>query len=104
MDTKDLLEIASKAYSLGPRIYEVAACGTFQLTDCSRAELLDVFADSIPVYANAEHLASLITLFIKYPRWRQELAERARVQVKPCTFENRAKEILFPTLQEVFHG
>ncbi|GAH33015.1 unnamed protein product, partial [marine sediment metagenome] len=71
------------------------------LTDYSRAELLDVFGDTIPTYENAEHLASLIHIFINYPRWRQELAERARIQVKPCAFENRAKEILFPTLQEV---
>lgn len=97
----DKTQIESEAYSLGPRIYETAACGTFQLTDPSRAELLDVFPDTIPAYANAEHLASLIRMFIKYPRWRQELAERARIQVKPCAFENRAKEILFPTLQEV---
>lgn len=103
-DYFDKTQITSEAYSLGPRIYELAACGTFQLTDYSRKELFDVFGDTIPVYANAEHLASLITLFIKYPRWRQELAERARIQVKPCTFENRAKEILFPTLKEVFHG
>jgi spore maturation protein CgeB len=97
----DKTQIASKAYSLGPRVYELAACGTFQLTDDSRAELFDVFGNTIPVYVNAEHLACLIDLFIKYPRWRGELAERARIQVKPCTFENRAKEILFPTLQEV---
>ena len=100
----DKTQITSEAYSLGPRIYELAACGTFQLTDYSRKELFDVFGDTIPVYANAEHLASLIDLFIKHPRWRIEMAERARIQVKPCTFENRAKEILFPTLREVFHG
>jgi len=96
----DKTQIDSEAYSLGPRIYELAACGTFQLTDSGRAELLDVFGDTIPVYQNGEHLAQLIRTFLEYPRWRQELAERARIQVKPCTFENRAQEILFPTLQE----
>ena len=97
----DKTQIESEAYSLGPRVYELAACGTFQLTDTSRAELIDVFGDTIQTYQNAEHLAELIRLFIEYPRWRQELAERARIQVKPCTFENRATEILFPTLREV---
>jgi len=93
--------IEAGAYSLGPRVYEVAACGAFQLTDNSRAELFDVFGDTIPTYQNAEHLAHLVRFFFKYPRWRGELAERARIQVKPCTFENRAQEILFPALQEV---
>jgi len=98
----DKTQIESEVYSLGPRIYELAACGTFQLTDTSRAELIDVFGDTIQTYQNAEHLAQLIRTFIEYPRWRQELAERARIQVKSCTFENRATEILFPTLREVF--
>jgi len=94
-------QIKEEAYSMGPRVYEVAACGAFQLTDGSRAELFDVFGDTIPVYQNAEHLAQLIDLYINYPRWREEVAERARKQVGPCAFENRATNILLPILKEV---
>jgi len=94
-------QIEAEAWSLGPRVYEVAACGTLQLTDASRPELAEVFSDTIPVYHDAAHLAHLIDLYYSYPRWREEAAARARMKVKPCTFENRAKNILFPTLQEV---
>jgi hypothetical protein len=94
-------QIKDGAYSLGPRVYEVAACGTLQLTDASRPELFEAFGDTVPVYHNAEHLAYLIELFMAYPRWREEMAERARMRVKPCSFEGRAKEILIPTVQEV---
>jgi len=94
-------QITEEAWSLGPRVYEVAACGAFQLTDGSRAELFDVFGDTIPVYHNAEHLGQLIDLYISYPRWREEMTKRARMRVKPCTFENRATQILLPILEEV---
>jgi len=97
-------QIQAEAYSLGPRVYEVAACGAFQLTDDSRQELFDVFGGTIPVYGDSEHLAHLIRLFIDYPRWREELAERARKQVRPCAFENRAEEILIPTVMEVIES
>jgi len=93
--------IESPAWSLGPRVYEVAACGTFQLTDASRPELWEVFGDVVPVYRDAEGLATLIRHYMKYEDERKELAEKARRKVQPCTFENRAQQILIPTLEEV---
>jgi spore maturation protein CgeB len=93
--------IESPAWSLGPRVYEVAACGTFQLTDASRPELYEVFDDVIPVYRDAEGLATLIRHFMEHEDERKELAEKAREKVQPCTFENRAQQILMPILQEV---
>jgi len=94
-------KIEKPAWSLGPRIYEVAACGTFQLTDGSRPELWEIFGDVIPVYRDAEGLATLIRHYMKHEDERKELAEKAREKVQSCTFENRAQQILIPTLEEV---
>ena len=103
--TKDYFEktqITEPAWSLGPRVYEVAACGAFQLTDPSRPELEEVFDGAIPVYHNAQELAELIRYFTERPVERQELAEAARAKVAACTFENRAREIFIPKVKEVF--
>jgi spore maturation protein CgeB len=102
--TKDYFEktqITDPAWSLGPRVYEVAACGAFQLTDDGRPELREVFGDVIPVYRDAEELASLIKHYSQRPVEREALAQQAREKVAPCSFENRAKEIFIPRVQEV---
>ena len=95
-------QITKEAWSLGPRVYEVAACGAFQLTDDSRPELETVFDGTIPVYHNAKELAKLIKHYSEHADERRQVAEAVRERVLPCTFENRAKEILFPTITEVF--
>lgn len=103
--TKDYFEktqISDPAWSLGPRVYEVAACGAFQLTDDGRPELLEVFGDTIPIYRDATELAALIKRFTERPVERQALAEEARAKVMPCSFENRAQEIFIPRVKEVF--
>lgn len=98
-------QISDPAYSLGPRVYEVAACGTFQLTDDGRPELAEVFDGVIPIYEDAEHLAELIKRYSEDEDERRRLAEAAREKVAPCTFENRAREIFIPRVKEVFgHG
>lgn len=97
-------QIENPAWSLGPRIYEVAACGAFQLTDNSRPELLEVFGDVVPTYRDAEGLAAMIRYFLTHEDEREELAEKAKEKVKPYTFENRAQKILFPILEEVLQN
>ena len=102
--TKDYFEktqITDPAWSLGPRVYEVAACGAFQLTDDGRPELREVFGDTIPIYHDAEELAGLIAHFTGRPVERRERAEAARERVMPCSFQNRAKEIFIPRVKEV---
>ena len=94
-------QIEEEAWSLGPRVYEVAACGAFQVTDNSRAELREVFGDVIPIYRDGAGLAQIVAYFLQEEDHRRELARQARERVKPCTFENRAQNILFPTLREV---
>ena len=105
--TKDYFEktqITDPAWSLGPRVYEVAACGAFQLTDDGRQELTEVFGDTIPVYRDAQECAELIKYYITFPLERGVRAREARSKVKPCTFQNRAKDILIPRIKEALNG
>lgn len=94
-------QIETEAWSMGPRVYEVAACGAFQLTDNSRGELQEVFGDVIPIYRDGAGLAKMVAHFLEEEGEREALALMARKEVAPCTFENRARHILFPTLEEV---
>lgn len=102
--TKDYFEktqISDPAWSLGPRVYEVAACGAFQLTDNGRPELWEVFDDAIPVYEDAGELAQLMSYYVEHPKERKVKAAEAREKVEPCSFQNRAREILLPRVKEV---
>ena len=93
-----------RAYSLGPRAYEIAACGAFQLCDGTRAELAEVFGDSVPTYTDADDLREKVIHYMARPDERRRLAEEARERVTPCTFEDRAREIVLPLLEEVASG
>ncbi len=84
--------------SIGPRAYEIAACGAFQLSD-HRAELVELFGDSVPVYAGIDDLRDKIAYYLSHDAQRLELARRARERVAGCTFESRAREILLPVLE-----
>lgn len=89
------------AWSLGPRAFEVAACGAFQIADDSRPELHAVFGDSVPTFSDAEDLQGKIEYYLSHERVRQDLANEARQRVQQCTFEDRAREILIPAIEEV---
>lgn len=81
------------ARSLNPRVYEVAACGTFQLSD-PRAELNELFGTSIPTFTNAVELKALIDYFLVHDNQRVQLANLARERVARCTFDNKIKSVL----------
>jgi spore maturation protein CgeB len=88
-------------WSLGPRAYEIAACGAFQLCDDTRPELRQVFADTVVTYRDARDLRQKAEYYLDHEAERREMAEMARGLVQPCTFEQRAKDIVIPTLMEV---
>ena len=90
-----------EAYSLGPRTYEQAACGLFQISDDQRPELFEVFADSIPTFRNPADAERLIRHYLRDDVERQALAVAQRERVKDCTFLNRAQGIVIPLLKEV---
>jgi spore maturation protein CgeB len=86
-------ECEEPAYSLGPRSYELAACGVFQVSD-ERPELHEVFDGSIPTFSTPAELEGLIRRYLANPGERQKLAEKQRQAVQPYTFENRIKQAL----------
>lgn len=90
----------TNAYSLGPRAYEIAACRAFQLSD-ARPELAEVFGDTVPVYTDAEGLIDKLSYYLAHDGERAAMAEAAYQRVLPCSFENRAREILLPTIERV---
>jgi len=94
-------ETKFNAYSLGPRAFEIAACGTFQLCDRGRPELYDIFGDSVPTYEDGGELLGMIAYYMRHGKERGYLARAAYERVQGCTFENRAQEILIPVLQGV---
>lgn len=87
------------AYSLGPRAYEIAACGAFQLCDGKREELFDIFGDSVATYDGPEDLRDKIEFYLSNNKIREEMAIEARERAKDCSFERRAEEILIPMLE-----
>jgi len=90
-----------EAESLGPRAYEIAACGAFQLCDDSRAELGDVFGDSVATYAGIDDLRDKIEYYLWHDTERREMARAARERVRGCTFADRAREIVLPALESI---
>ena len=81
------------AYSIGPRSYELAACGVFQVSD-ERPELHDVFNGSVPTFSTPLELGALLRRYLADPVARQELAQRQHEAIQPHSFANRIKEVL----------
>jgi spore maturation protein CgeB len=82
------------AESCNPRVFELAACGAFQLTDW-RAEMTDVFGvGSVPMYANGD-MGDKIGYWLEEPaHLRQNIADAMRECVQGQTFEARVKTLL----------
>lgn len=100
-DGKELHLRKRQAWSLGPRPYEIAACGIFQLSDNSRPELRKVFGKSVPTYKNGKELKKKVEYYLRHDDERLELSSAALEKVSICRFEDRAREILVPLITEV---
>jgi spore maturation protein CgeB len=101
---EDLHIGANEAYSIGPRLYEAAACGAFQVSDGSRPELHDVFNGHIPTYRDGDELLEMVRYYLIHDKEREAMADAAREAVQGCTFENRAQNIVIPFFMEVTNG
>jgi spore maturation protein CgeB len=84
-----------EAASLGPRAYEIAACGAFQLMDDSRAEAKEIFGESLVTY-RAGDSADLERQLRKWLRAseREEWAMAQHEAVLPHSWDVRAKQVL----------
>ena len=89
------------AWSLGPRAYEIAGCGAFQLCDDTRGELTAVFGDTVATYTDADDLLSKVDYYLTHRREREDMAMTAHERVADCTFAHRAREIVIPVLSEL---
>jgi spore maturation protein CgeB len=83
----------TRAESLNPRAYELAATGCFQLTD-ARPEVAEVFGDAVPTYRDAAELEALIRYYLAHDGERRALAARARQAVQGHTFAARAETLV----------
>lgn len=85
--------------SLGPRAYEIAACGAFQLCDDTRPELEEIFGGSVATYTDAQDLQDMIAYYLSHEAERKEMARAAFERVQPCSFYDRAYDIVLPILE-----
>lgn len=83
------------AESANPRVWELAACGVFQISDY-RQEIVDVLGDAVPTYAQGVpwQFATLIRQWLKDDAGRARLAALARERVQGETFDKRGREIV----------
>ena len=91
-------------YSIGPRTYEAAACGAFQIVSNDRAELHEVFNDVLPTFDGPEDLEAKVRYFLEHEAERKERTEEARKLVRNCTFNDRLYNIVLPTIKKEVLG
>lgn len=80
------------AESINPRTYELAACGVFQVAD-SRAELAEIFGDTVPTFSHGQ-LEDVLRAYLLDSPARRYSARRARERVIPHTFAARAAQLV----------
>ena len=85
-----------EAESLGPRAYEIPACGAFQLMDDSRKEALEVFGESLVTYkaGNADDLERQTRKWLRNDGAREEWAGAQHEAVLPHNWNVRARQLL----------
>lgn len=81
------------AESLNPRCYEIPACGGFLVSD-ARAELFDIFGDTVPTYTDSASLESVVRYFLAHPAERDTLAAAQREAIASHTWPERARDML----------
>jgi spore maturation protein CgeB len=82
--------------AINPRVFEIAACGAFQLCDpCLGLDKLFDFDTELPVYRDLRALRAKIDHFLENPDDRTAFAQRARARaLRDHTYENRAAQML----------
>jgi len=89
---KDMPQI-TEAESMGPRCYELAACGRFFITDY-RAEVADVFQGLVPTFRTPAEAEALIRSYLSRPDEREAIARQLPAKVAGETFAARAATII----------
>ena len=82
--------------AINPRVFEIAACGGFQVCDpCKGLEQLFDLESEIPAYRNLAELRGRIDHFLAHDEERRQVAEKARARaLRDHTYERRAQQML----------
>lgn len=82
--------------AINPRVFEIAACGGFQLCDpCKGLEEFFDCRDELPVYNDLAECRKKIDYYLAHADERNEIAARARCRaLRDHTYELRAKVML----------
>ncbi len=94
----------SEAWSIGPRAYEIAACGSFQIADSTRGELEEVFNGAVPTFRTASELERMVRYYLSNDEERQRIARLQHQMVELCSFEERARQIVLPILEALWQS
>ncbi|GMW03465.1 MAG: hypothetical protein AMXMBFR84_45990 [Candidatus Hydrogenedentota bacterium] len=82
--------------AINPRVFEIAACGGFQL--CDPCKGLDGCFDTeleIPTYSSLPDLREKIAYFLNHPKEREDMAKRARKRaLQDHSYDRRAQQML----------
>lgn len=81
------------AITPGPRVFELAACGAFQVSD-SRSGLVEMFGDSVPTFVTPGELEDLIRHYLPLESERRKLAGFACKRVRNETFDHRVADMM----------
>ena len=84
----------SEAQSASPRVYEIAACGGFMISEW-RPEIETIFGDLVPTFRKPAELNDLIHYWLQpsKDKERQEIGEELRKVAKPHSYIERAKVV-----------
>lgn len=82
----------SRAESLSPRAYELAACGAFHVSD-TRAEVREVFGDLVPTFASPTEAAAVIRSWLADPAGRARVAASLPATVAESSWVHRASQV-----------
>lgn len=78
--------------SLSPRAYELAACGSFHLSE-PRAEVAEVFGADVPTFNSPQEAAALIRLWLADEPRRAAVAASLPARVAEASWVTRAKTV-----------
>lgn len=92
MYNRDSLAVGGSE-SMGPRLYELAACGAFVMSE-HRAEVHDVFGDLVPTFSTPEELEGLVRFWLPRVEERREVALQLREAVRPHSYRERARQLV----------
>jgi glycosyl transferase family 1 len=85
--------VIAHAESLSPRAYELAACGSFHLSDY-RSELAEVFGDLVPTFRSPTEAAALMRLWLTDDAGRARIAAQLPACVAEASWVDRAKTVI----------